>query len=368
MSHFAVAVFTKTGSWEELQAALQPFHEFESTGTDDQYVQDIDETEDVLTGYREGTRPHLRSPEGRVTPAYDDQFYREPTSEEREKLGPVAGTGWWQGLHGASKDWGDGKGYRTKVHYVPEGYEEVDVPYSKCMSIEEYIEYEYGEGRVVASLAEVDLSGPHKFGYAIVEGGILTKAVDRTNPNAKWDRWQAGGRYAGRLLLSHGHSVDSARKGDVDISRIRRERAAEAARDWDRVYEVLGEATQWQTWEGVRDSTEDINQAREIYTSQDAVKALRENEATRWDNLDDYAMSRSEYLDRARRRGLVVFAAVLDGKWAERGQMGWWGCVSDENEDWSEVFNQIWDSVPDDYYVTIVDCHIRPRAWSKENK
>ncbi|NUF50503.1 hypothetical protein [Gilliamella sp. ESL0250] len=44
MSHFAVLVIG-----ENPEAQLAPFHEFESTGKNDQYVQDIDITEDVLS-------------------------------------------------------------------------------------------------------------------------------------------------------------------------------------------------------------------------------------------------------------------------------------------------------------------------------
>lgn len=45
MSHFTVAVFTNENkSVEEL---LAPFHEFECTGINDEYVQDVDITEDV---------------------------------------------------------------------------------------------------------------------------------------------------------------------------------------------------------------------------------------------------------------------------------------------------------------------------------
>ena len=43
MSHFVVMVIG-----EDPEAELAPFHEFECTGLDDQYVQDVDITEEVL--------------------------------------------------------------------------------------------------------------------------------------------------------------------------------------------------------------------------------------------------------------------------------------------------------------------------------
>jgi hypothetical protein len=48
MSHFSVLVIG--GNVEE---QLQPFHEFECTGTDDQYVQEIDQTEEARKNFEE---------------------------------------------------------------------------------------------------------------------------------------------------------------------------------------------------------------------------------------------------------------------------------------------------------------------------
>jgi len=45
MSHFTVLVVTDTA--EELEAALQPFHEYECTGIEDEYVIDVDRTDEV---------------------------------------------------------------------------------------------------------------------------------------------------------------------------------------------------------------------------------------------------------------------------------------------------------------------------------
>lgn len=56
----------------------------------------------------------------------------------------------------------------------------------------------------------------------------------------------------------------------------------------------------------------------------------------------------------------VPFAFITpDGKWHERGEMGWWAIVSNEkdNSEWEEEFR---DAVKKyhDLTVTVVDCHI----------
>lgn len=50
MSHFTVLVISK--SPEEIGDLLSPYHEFECTGRNDQYIQDIDITEETLTSYK----------------------------------------------------------------------------------------------------------------------------------------------------------------------------------------------------------------------------------------------------------------------------------------------------------------------------
>lgn len=55
-----------------------------------------------------------------------------------------------------------------------------------------------------------------------------------------------------------------------------------------------------------------------------------------------------------------TFAVVKDGKWYERGEMGWWALVSNEKseEDWDREFKALLESVPDDTLLSLYDCHI----------
>jgi len=56
----------------------------------------------------------------------------------------------------------------------------------------------------------------------------------------------------------------------------------------------------------------------------------------------------------------ATFAFLYNGEWIERGQMGWWGIVSNESteEDWFASVKKIYDAIPEDHYLTVVDCHI----------
>ena len=59
--------------------------------------------------------------------------------------------------------------------------------------------------------------------------------------------------------------------------------------------------------------------------------------------------------------GLVLYAVVTkDGKWHEKGQMGWFGIGSNEDHiGWPDTFKKlVWGNVEDGDYITVVDCHI----------
>lgn len=55
-----------------------------------------------------------------------------------------------------------------------------------------------------------------------------------------------------------------------------------------------------------------------------------------------------------------TFAVIKDGEWYERGEMGWWACVSNEKaeEEWENEFRKLLEGLPDDTLISIYDCHI----------
>ena len=81
MSHFAVLVI---GAHPEQQ--LAPFHEFECTGKNDQYVQDTDVTDEYRKDYEDRTKNRYVSPTGENFSPYSEQFYRDFTEEEMVAL------------------------------------------------------------------------------------------------------------------------------------------------------------------------------------------------------------------------------------------------------------------------------------------
>ncbi|WP_349984490.1 hypothetical protein ABRP17_016405 [Stenotrophomonas sp. WHRI 8082] len=292
MSHFTVLVIG-----DNVEKQLQPFHEFECTGTNDEFVQDIDVTEEC--------REHGLD---------------------------------WHGL----------------------------------------------EDLVVASESEVDRNGAHQFGYAVMEGGQLIKAVNRTNPNKKWDWWQVGGRWSGYFKLKPGaigscgesgflgscrntgaDRADQVRKGDIDVEGMRAEAAATDGRKWDEIRAITGDLDDLITWTETRERFPgDIEAARAAYHSQRAKQAIAnaddKDHRFAFLQLDDFKVSRDVFTRRAADSAISTFAVLKDGRWYERGDMGWFGFVADEKDPdaWNREFAALIDGLPNDTLLTVVDCHI----------
>lgn len=395
MSHFTVLVVG-----DDVEKALAPFHEYECTGEDNEYVVEVDQTEEARAEYAKATERRYKDPEGNLHDPYTadgdakPEFYREPTDAEKEEHGSMMGSGCGGGICWMSKDWGDGKGYRAKVSYLPEGWSEVEVPRNSVETFAEFVDEWYGHS-VVPFGTEPDLEDEHKYGYTLVdEAGEVIKTIDRTNPNAKWDWYKIGGRWNGFFKLKDGtlgllgepglqtmnsdyepvkgNRADQCIKSDIDVDGMRDEAAQKAAESYDLVKSVIGELPRHLSWKEVQrlfpldgvdrdgEPKVDWDAARKYYGAQEAVMALRSNKETLWLEADNYLIPREQYVDNARRNAISTFAIIKDGKWYERGEMGWWGVVRDEKErdQWTMQFSMLIDSLPDETLLTVVDCHI----------
>lgn len=287
MSHFAVMVIGP-----DVEAQLQPFHEFECTGEDDEYVQEVDITDEVLVDFE---------------------------------------------------------------RFAEEGHENLLQKALECHGL---------DNRVVENPKQLDILDTHKYGYAIVRDGRLIKAVQRTNPNAKWDWWVEGGRWRQFLKLKIGAErgtgepdwVNSARKGDVDWEGMRSEAEREAAQRYDSARALAPE--DWAPWETVREQFGPIERAREIYGAQPQVIALRKDDP--WVQVDSFLESRDRYIELAGKSAVATFAILHDGEWIEHGNMGWFAIISNDTgkENWMDKAWEIIQSLPDDELITVVDCHI----------
>ncbi len=377
MSHFAVLVIG-----DDVEKQLAPYHEFECTGRDDEYVQDVDITQEAREAYEKSTSTRFRLPNGADRLAGFNRFTREPTEEELKSTGLMFGSGTVGGVYFYSADFKDGRGYRPKAVIVPDGYTEVELLTKEVKSLPEFVEEYYG---LKTKLAGAPRSDRYKFGFVEVDrNGQLLRVVDRTNPNKKWDWYLIGGRWTGYFKLkSHAlcaalgqpgiqtmdadykppsaDRADMCLKADIDLDGMREEAGEKAAERWDLYHSIVSQHPPIIPFADLREKhTGDIGAARTEYWAQAGIQALRQNKESAWFEPDDFLKDRAAHIQHAKDRALSTFAVVRDGQWYEKGSMGWWGCVSDEKDEtaWIAEFNSLLDGLPDNTMLTVVDCHI----------
>lgn len=297
MSHYSVLVVGN-----DIEKALQPFHEYECTGIEDEYVVDVDKTDEVNEWIDRDIFVGKRKP-------------KEDGSSQRDEL--------------------DYEYYEDSARENLESYEKIT-------------RREFFEKTGKDLQEEID----SWFNYEKRDGRYFNK----TNPNAKWDWWQIGGRYSGKLKLKDGAEglkgspswifqgedpvkagfCDSALFKDVDWEDMRKKRIDQANTNYDAFEKVLAEdpekAKNMAYWDWGIENTGD-----------------REN----W-----IPQTREEYMKGF--DGPFSFAILKDGKWFEKGEMGWFASVSNEldQDDFNSQYKRILESIKPDERVTIVDCHI----------
>lgn len=142
------------------------------------------------------------------------------------------------------------------------------------------------------------------------------------NPDAKWDWWQVGGRWPDRLVTKAGVACNSTTVGELDLAAVRAAGRRRAEGWWDEA------------------------QKREDGRAREALFGIRPE------------TTREQYL--GQHENFSSFAVLVNGKWHQRGEMGWWGHVSDEKDmnQWQAEFNKLLESLPPETRITVVDCHI----------
>lgn len=276
--------------------------------------------------------------------------------------------------------------------------EQALLPYHEfeCTGIEQYLQriditeevkeyYEkYGEGKPFVEFVEDDYqyetyntiedaeNGNSKYGFILKNGDGSYNIYRNTNPNKKWDWWVVGGRWSNMLLGKDGKKHDQLRKGDIDIETMSNTQIEKDLKDYRLFHteakEYLGESynqiiSSFQKWKDVI-ATNDPKEARDFYHDQplmsvkDHLHSKYPTDGWRWCSIEDYLRTEEQVIADAAAQSKKFFAYLIDDKWYERGEMGWFACVSNEDEDWNKNAIKLFDDIPDDTVVTVVDCHI----------
>lgn len=345
MSHFTVLVIG-----ENPEDLLQPFHEFECTGIDDQYVVDADETVEARAAYEKRSKRLYRSPAGEDYDAYDDRFFRDPTPEEQRTIGPLAGTGAGSGLSWSSKDWDDGLGYRAKIHFLPEGWQEVDVNVSKFQTFAEFCNDYYGRELMsecdyqLYVIGEKNLSEKYKYGYIVIDkNNSVVKVVNRTNEK-KWRWFDATGVVLGETIgdaMFPQNGVKTLDNGEVLIAQD-----GPLVKPAQAAYKVLIGGSKWD-WYQIGGRWSGFFKLKVPYTGKIGELTLLAGKEQR----DEWRKKHGTYADQARKKDIDWETMRLEAEF-EAGEKydklhGIWK-KHPEYKSWKQVLAEFGDEKIDD--------------------
>jgi hypothetical protein len=348
MSHFAVMVIMPDGTTmnnfdKRLVKILAPYQENNMGDCPRKYMEFEDNEDEWRKDYEEGTQERVVMEDGRLLLTWDKEFERSPTEKEIEE---------------------DPMRKLSKIKDVPKHLVKRQVPHKDLYeTFELYVKEWHGQRHRDPETK--------RYGYW-------------HNPNTKWDWWEVGGRWSGYFTLKgrktglkgkqygYGQLTESRRPDicfmrDIDWETMRRQAEEAAGKEFDKVHEKikgLPKTTPWETiLEKYKGDGASIEAARDEYWSQPAAAAFKKlpyELVGFMGSVEKYQVTRKKFLQRARNGAGVSYAVIKDGKWYQRGEMGWWGMASDEidKDDWDAQFAKLIDGLPEDTILTVVDCHI----------
>jgi len=202
------------------------------------------------------------------------------------------------------------------------------------------------------------------------------------NPDSKWDWYSLGGRWSGYLKLKDGAKgvvgepgtfdnkaergwVDQTQKKNIDFEFMRSRAGENAAKTYDAFYAIVGDRAV-PSWDEIRKKYPDrnINFVRKEYAENPVVIDVEKDETFKnyfiFNDMTEFIESRADYIQNAKNSAFSTYAVLKNGKWYEKGEMGWWGIVHNErdDDDWNKEFSKLLDSLPDDTLLSVFDCHI----------
>lgn len=228
--------------------------------------------------------------------------------------------------------------YAVAIFHRPEqDIEDLLAPYSENLEVDPYIKFTRQEAIDYARKYYRDYQ--HKSDdecYAAVAAGCELdddgNILSTYNPDSKWDWYQEGGRWSGMLKRkSDGELVNEGRVGDL-IFGISQDEYDYALRFWDVVVDHKP-----------AEPGEDFH----TFYKEEYYREY-------YGDRETYARHCAQF---------STFAVITpDGKWHEKGEMGWFGCSSETPEqakDWEDHYEERFiKAAAPNLFITIVDCHI----------
>lgn len=334
MGNFSLIVTLPNYSQAALNEEMQRFHEFETTGIDDCYIYDIDITDKLYQDYETKTIFQLQGLGGEIADPFDDRFYRPFT--DAELAANLCENG------NRPKDW-------SKTRYVPFGWERVELKIKEYQSFRDFVKSATKFPEII-SPKNHRYSGDEKtkYGYTLIDAkGNVIKTIHRTNPKAKWDRFEVGGCFAGGFFTTSRKSCDIVRKIDVDWTIPEIIAKIMADRYWGYLTDVF-----------TKKELDSLN-PKNPETEEKLATIKHKYFADYWEDLSDImgGYNYQKLLEREMSRRLSTFAILHKGQWFSKAQNPW-GIKIHEVQKWNLKSREFIRNLPDDIWLINIDCHI----------
>lgn len=329
MSHFTVLVALEDVS-ESIDEIMEPF--WEQTENPD-YLEFIDAEEQHRTQYESKGINCVRMPNGTICLPYDPIFSKLYTVENgvvyKEEFGQ---------LHHKKRT-----KKAKKIQFLP------DYPYKKLYKsfvnfLEDYHGYQYNKTE-------------NRYGYY-------------TNPNAFWDWYQIGGRWAYSFLVKENYKEPIK----TELSWASDPNPPKAPKGYKWVSAAEKGAIEWALMKqlSVNEQTEMFHKYQKAFNTQ----SLEELEFPLYvitdqgiENLGTTVYYKDETLENFLARhnlsnkdeyGFIPYGFVNNGEYYSLGDMGWWGVSTNEKEEekWNKEVNNFLDSLDDSQIIVLLDCHV----------
>lgn len=212
----------------------------------------------------------------------------------------------------------------------------------------------------------------------------------RYNPLSKWDYWIVGvrggpgfrikpdasekdyapsnHRWSSSLVdeAGRGGESDHARKRAIDFEAMVRVAVDRAMEEWNEMTSITeGINPPTRSWEETLEAhgEENIDAAREEWNNHPwnaATRKARHWDAYRYFHIGEETAEASFYSEHAAMAIGDFYAIIQDGNWTARSDMGWFGMSVDQvdREQWAKQVAERIKGLPDDTWLTIIDCHI----------
>ena len=281
-------------------------------------------------------------------------------------------------------------GLNNDVRYVQEIDMTSDVlgSISKGHTLEEALR-EFGINNIAPDKSKLELDGRYTFRYAIVKNGTLIKAVDRINPNARFDECGLGCSRPGFFLLKPHRQgtlgedsiielektgehqmdrmADSAYKKDIDFEETRNRAGEEAKNTYERIEALFGGSIPQLQYLWDDPIYNDMSEEDKIkhYHNQEARRIVDRVIDSRPDifpfpDVERIQGSKENFIRNAKKSAFTICAILTENNWYEVENIVTTSVTVERRiiDHWDKVCNDLIDSASDDTLLTICTCHV----------